>query len=54
MIAAEAGFTAQANSNWVLSARRVTVAPGETYTLARKLVAASNGFGDPWKVLEGR
>jgi hypothetical protein len=54
LVYAEGGFTAYGNGNWIMSQRQVTIAPGATFTLARQLVAAPNGYGDPWTVLEGR
>jgi phosphodiesterase/alkaline phosphatase D-like protein len=47
----EDGFTAYGNGNWIMSQRQVTVAPGETFTLTRRIVAVTNGFGDSWAVL---
>jgi phosphodiesterase/alkaline phosphatase D-like protein len=47
----DGAFVAYGNGNWIMSQRQVTIEPGETFTLARRIVAASNGFGDPWAVL---
>lgn len=54
LVYAEGGFGAYGNGNWIMSQRQVTIAPGATFTLARRIVAVTNGFGDPWAVLEGR
>jgi phosphodiesterase/alkaline phosphatase D-like protein len=47
----EAGWTAYGNGNWIMSQRQVTIAPGETFALVRRIVAVTNGFGDPWAPL---
>ena len=54
LVYAEAGFTAYGNGNWIMSQREVTLAPGESFSLVRDIVAVSNGFGDPWAVLDAR
>lgn len=37
-----------------MSQRQVTLAPGESFSLVRDIVAVTNGFGDPWAVLDAR
>jgi hypothetical protein len=54
LVYAEGGFTAYGNGNWIMSQRQVTIAPGATFALVRQIVATTNGYGDPWTVLEGR
>ncbi|MGI5215758.1 hypothetical protein [Plantactinospora sp. CA-290183] len=50
----EPGFVAYAAYNWVMSQRQVTVAPGETFGLRRRIVAVDNGgAADPFAVLGG-
>ena len=49
----EDGWTAYATGIWALSQRKVTIAPGETFTLARRIVAvAAARDGDPWAPLD--
>ncbi|MGI5152520.1 alkaline phosphatase D family protein [Plantactinospora sp. CA-294935] len=49
----ETGFTAYAAYNWVMSQRQVTLEPGATFTLRRRIVALDNGgAADPFAVLE--
>ncbi|WP_326561614.1 alkaline phosphatase D family protein [Micromonospora sp. NBC_01796] len=48
----EGGFGAYAAYNWVMSQRQVTLAPGETYTLRRRIAAVDSGTdADPFAVL---
>ncbi|MEV4656928.1 alkaline phosphatase D family protein [Micromonospora sp. NPDC049301] len=48
----DAGFVAYAAYNWVMSQRQVTLAPGGTFTLRRRIVAVDSGPGaDPFAVL---
>ena len=54
IVYAQPGFTAYGNGNWIQSQRQVTLAPGASFELARDLVAVTNGFGDPWAVLDAR
>jgi len=54
LVYASGGFTAYGNGNWIMSQREVTLAPGESFSLVRDIVAVSNGFGDPWAVLDAR
>ena len=54
LVYAFGGFTAYGNGNWIMSQREVTLAPGESFSLVRDIVAVSNGFGDPWAVLDAR
>ncbi|MBE2315686.1 alkaline phosphatase D family protein [Solirubrobacter sp. CPCC 204708] len=54
LVYAQAGFTAYGNGNWIQSQRQITLAPGASFELVRDLVAVSNGFGDPWAVLDSR
>jgi hypothetical protein len=49
----EGGFTAYAAFNWVMSQRQVTIAPGESFTLDRRIMALRAADGDdPWAVLD--
>jgi PhoD-like phosphatase len=49
----EGGITAYAAFNWVMSQRQVTIAPGESFTLDRRIMALRAADGDdPWAVLE--
>ncbi|MDW5330143.1 alkaline phosphatase D family protein [Plantactinospora sp. KLBMP9567] len=49
----ETGFVAYAAYNWVMSQRQVTLEPGATFTLRRRIVALDNGgAADPFAVLE--
>ncbi|MFY1669902.1 alkaline phosphatase D family protein [Plantactinospora sp. WMMB334] len=48
----EAGFVAYAAYNWVMSQRQVTLEPGGTFVLRRRMVAVDNGgAADPFAVL---
>ncbi|SCG76960.1 alkaline phosphatase D family protein [Micromonospora inositola] len=48
----DTSFVAYAAYNWVMSQRQVTLAPGETFTLRRRIVAVDSGDGaDPFAVL---
>jgi phosphodiesterase/alkaline phosphatase D-like protein len=49
----DTSFGAYAVGNWVMSQRQVTIAPGETFTLRRRIVAVDNGgAADPFAVLQ--
>ncbi|SCL34545.1 hypothetical protein GA0070624_5020 [Micromonospora rhizosphaerae] len=48
----DTNVVAYAAYNWVLSQRQVTLAPGETFTLRRRIAAADSGEGaDPFAAL---
>ncbi|MGW0816561.1 alkaline phosphatase D family protein [Streptomyces viridiviolaceus] len=48
----DAAFTAYACGIWIMSQRQVTLPPGETYTLRRRIAAVDNGAAtDPFEVL---
>ena len=50
----EPSFDAYGNGNWIMSRRRITLGPGGSYWLRRRLVAIDSGPGaDPFAVLEG-
>jgi phosphodiesterase/alkaline phosphatase D-like protein len=52
LVYAEGGFTAYAAFNWVMSQRQVTIAPGESFALDRRILAVRAADGnDPWAVL---
>ncbi|MEE6258993.1 alkaline phosphatase D family protein [Plantactinospora sonchi] len=52
LLYADVDFVAYAAYNWVMSQRQVTLAPGETFTLRRRIVAVDNGgVTDPFAVL---
>jgi hypothetical protein len=52
LLYSEGGFTAYAAFNWVMSQRQVTIAPGESFTLDRRIMAVRAADGDdPWAVL---
>jgi hypothetical protein len=45
-------LVAYGNTNWIMSQRRIELAPGETYALERRIVAANKGDSDdPFAVL---
>jgi PhoD-like phosphatase/Carboxypeptidase regulatory-like domain len=49
----EPGWTAYAAGIWVMTQRQVTIAAGETFTLARRIVAtAAAREGSPWTPLD--
>jgi phosphodiesterase/alkaline phosphatase D-like protein len=49
----EPGWSAYAAGIWVMSQRQVTIAPGETFTLGRRIVAtAAAPTGSPWAPLD--
>lgn len=49
----EGGWTAYAAGIWVMSQRQVTIAPGETFTLRRRIVAAAAARnGSSWGPLD--
>ena len=49
----EPGWSAYAAGIWVMSHRQVTIAPGATFTLARRIVAtAAAREGSPWAPLD--
>jgi phosphodiesterase/alkaline phosphatase D-like protein len=49
----DTAFGAYAVGIWVMSQREITVAPGETFTLRRRVVAVDNGgAADPFAVLD--
>jgi outer membrane protein assembly factor BamB len=46
-------FTAYGNGNWIMSKHHVDIAAGDSHTLSRRIVAASNqGDADPFDVLD--
>ncbi|MFC8257679.1 alkaline phosphatase D family protein [Streptomyces sp. NPDC057291] len=48
----EPGFTAYATGIWVMSQRKVTIEPGATFALRRRIAAVDNGgAADPFAVL---
>ncbi|MGW3622641.1 alkaline phosphatase D family protein [Streptomyces sp. NPDC000880] len=52
LIYEEAAFTAYACGIWTMSQRQVTVQPGDTFTLRRRIVAVDSGAAaDPFEVL---
>jgi len=52
LVYAEGGFTAYAPFNWVMSQRQVTIAPGDSFALDRRIMALGAADGDdPWAVL---
>ncbi|GHE79503.1 hypothetical protein GCM10017786_06750 [Amycolatopsis deserti] len=49
----DTAFLAYACGIWVMSQRRITLAPGEAFTLRRRIVAADNGGAtDPFALLD--
>jgi hypothetical protein len=50
----DTAFTAYACGIWVMSQRQVTIQPGQSYPLRRRIVAMDNGAAtDPFAVLAG-
>jgi phosphodiesterase/alkaline phosphatase D-like protein len=52
LVYAEGGWTAYAAGIWVMSQLQVTIAPGETFVLARRIVATAAGDDDVWAPLD--
>ena len=53
LVYADADWTAYATGIWVMSQRQVTIGAGETFTLARRIVATAAGReGDAWSPLD--
>jgi phosphodiesterase/alkaline phosphatase D-like protein len=50
----EPGFTAYATGIWVMSQRQLTLEPGATFTMRRRIAAVDNGgAADPFAMLSG-
>ena len=52
LVYAQNGWTAYAAGIWVMTQLQVTIAAGETFTLARRIVATAAGDEDPWAPLD--